>query len=182
MGSTIGGLGMPSVAKKGAGHQMRHAWTMAQNEFWAQREGIMKDPFLKQSLQGSLAQAKMPWMQVGKTMGRQQADLQTRALQDALAARGGGNLASALSMGSQARVGAGMQGLQAGFGMKQQALGTLSAAAQGRLQLLNQLYGAFTGVSTGAMGAGAQLGGAAAGAASNMWASLFGAAKQEDQN
>lgn len=160
--------------KGSTGHQAKHAWSMAQSEYWRNAWKIGHDPFMQAGLKQAKGQAMMPWLQMGKTMGMQQADIQTRSLQDALAARGGGNLATALSMGSQARVGAGLQGLQAGAGMKQQALGTLLGGAQARLGLMNQLYGALQGVSSAQIGAGATMAAGQSQAMGNLLAQLMG--------
>jgi hypothetical protein len=170
-----GGIGAGAGVNIGssAGHQAKHAWQMAQAGYWSGRYGIKQDPFLKSGLWHTRDLARQDLMGLGRAIGNQQADIQARALQDALAARGGGNLQSALSLGSQARVGAGLQGLQAGFQMQQGANQALVGASTARLNLLNQLYGALQGVATGMIGASAQLGAAGAKSSSALWSSII---------
>ena len=146
-----------------------------QMEYWKNQFRAYNDPFQKKGLEGLRYHAGRDWMGMGRALGNQQADVTSRSLQDSLASRGGGNLASALGMGAQARVGAGLQGLQAGAGMKQQALTGLTNAAQARLGLMNQLYGALTGVTVGGLGSSAQVQSSQIGANAQMWSSLFGA-------
>ena len=143
-------------------------------EYWRNQFRTLNDPFQMQGLQGMSDLAGKDLMGMGRAMGNRQADTTSRGLQDALSSRGGGNLSSALGMGAQARVGAGLQGLQSGFGMQQQALSGLTSAAQSRLSMMNQLYGALTGVTVAGMGSSAQVQSSEIGANAQMWSSLFG--------
>ncbi len=176
MGSPItlqaGALGK-GLTGGGESKSERHAVDLSQGAYWRQAFRLQHDPFQKQGLRGLGYMAGQDFMGMGRALGNQQADIAAQSLQDALAARGGGNLASALGMGAQARVGAGLQGLQAGFGMKQQALTSLTGAAQGRLGLQNQLYGMLQGLTTAQVGAGAQTQAAETGAMGQMIAALL---------
>lgn len=141
------------------------------------------DPYLKSSLQMQQKMAQTDWLSQGKSAGRamgmQQADLQSSQLQSALAARGGGNLASALQMGAATRVGAqqtSMQGLQQGFGMQQQAVGGLTSAAATRMGLIGNLYSSLMGVAGREVGKEGQLGAAQFGAQGQMMSALMGMA------
>lgn len=177
--SSIGGAfgsgdwGMTGVGKGAKDSNTKEAWGMAQQGYWEGQYNIMKDPFMKAGLWQMKDLAKSDLMGMGKAIGNRGADMQSRSLQDALSARGGGNLASALSMGSQARVGAGLQGLQAGFGMQNQANQALMGGAQARLGLMNQLYGALQGVSSSQISSGYGLAGDVTKSAAAMWGSLF---------
>ena len=146
-----------------------------QMEYWKRQFAVQNDPYQMTGLEGMRDLARMDLMGMGRAQGNRAADTTSRSLQDALSARGGGNLASALGMGAQARVGAGLQGLQSGMGMQQQALSGLTNAAQARLGLMNQLYGALTGVTVGGLGSQAQVESSQIGANAQMWSSLFGA-------
>jgi hypothetical protein len=124
--------------------------------------------------------AQTDWLSQGKSAGRamgmQQADLQSSQMQNALAARGGGNIASALQMGAATRVGAqqtSLQGLQAGFGMQQQAIGGLTSAAATRMGLLGNLYASLMGVAGADVRAAGQYGSAQIGAQGQMMSSLI---------
>ena len=152
----------------------RLVW-QSQMEYWKRQFTTQNDPFQMQGLEGLSGLAGKDLMGMGRAQGNRAADTTSRGLQDALAARGGGNLASALGMGAQARVGAGLQGLQSGLGMQQQALSGLTSAAQARLSMMNQLYGALTGVTVGGLGSSAQVQSSEIGANAQMWGSLFGA-------
>ncbi len=125
------------------------------------------DPFLKSSLQMQQKMAQTDWLSQGKSagraMGQQQADLQSSQLQNALAARGGGNIASALQMGAQANLGAqqtSLQGLLSGFGMQQQAIGGMTSAAATRMGLIGNLYASLSGIAGKEVGKEGQLGAA----------------------
>jgi hypothetical protein len=173
MGSGGADFGMTGVGKGGVSHQGKHAWQMAQQGYWGNRFKVMNDPFLKAGLWHSRDLARSDLMGMGRAIGNRAADVQSRSLQDALAARGGGNLASALALGSQARVGAGLQGLQAGVGLQMGANQALTGAATSRLGLINQLYGALQGVSSAQIGASYGLAGDIAKSAATAWSGLF---------
>lgn len=107
---------------------------------------------------------------------RQGADTQSRSLSNALAARGGGQLGSALGIGSQARVGAETQGLMAGLGAEQQSQDMMLDALTQRYNVLSQIMGGKLGFSTAQLQYKAsqeasqnQLWGQVAGAASNVF-------------
>ena len=146
------------------------------------RGQVMDDPFLKSSLQMQQGMAQTDWIAQGKSagraMGQQQADLQSSQLQNALAARGGGNIASALQMGSQANQGAqqtSLQGLLSGFGMQQQAIGGLTSAAATRMGLLSNLYASLMGVAGAEVRKEGQIGAAQIGGQADVLGNLMGA-------
>ena len=168
----MGSFGSGSVGS--SGRYAKDAWKMGQQEFWNQAFRLDQDPFAKAGLRGLRYQAGKDWMGMGRAIGNQQADIASQGIQDALAARGGGNLASALGMGAQARSGAALQGLQTGAGMKSQFLSQLLGGAQAQLGLQNQLYGMLTGLSGSQIGAGAQIGAASIGSMGSLMGMLGG--------
>ena len=177
----IGGSGTGSAFKfPGSGgddgdKERKNLYFANAMEYWKNQFRTLNDPFQMQGLEGMSELAGKDLMGMGRAQGNRAADTTSRGLQDALSARGGGNLSSALGMGAQARVGAGLQGMQSGMGMQQQALSGLTGAAQARLGMMNQLYGALTGVTVAGMGSSAQVQSSQIGASGQMWSSLFGA-------
>ena len=100
-GGSMGLLGKPK--KTGGGFAQGSAmFEQLKGEF-------MSDPYLSSALQMQQGMAQTDWLSQGKSAGRamgmQQADMQSSQLQNALAARGGGNVASALQMGAATRMG-----------------------------------------------------------------------------
>jgi len=146
---------------------------MSQMEYWKQAFNNENDPFQKAGLQGLKFQAGRDWMGMGRALGNQQSDMASQSLQDALAARGGGDLSSALGMGAQARVGGALQGMQMGAMMKSQFLQQLLGGAQGKLGLQNQLYGMLSGVGSSQIGSGAQVQSSQTGAMGQMIAAMI---------
>jgi len=162
-----------SAGSRSAQSSAKDAWKMGQQGYWEQGFRLDQDPFAKAGLRGMKFQAGQDWMGMGRALGNQQSDIASQGLQDALAARGGGNLSSALGMGAQARVGGALQGMQMGAGLKGQFLQQLLGGAQAQLGLQNQLYGMMTGVGGAQIGAGAQVQSAQTGAMANMISTLM---------
>ena len=97
---------------------------------------LRTDP-LMQALRGKA----LGFETVARQSAQRAADVRTSALQSALAARGGGSLASALSLGAQARTPFDMfQAYQGGMGALQQAL-------TAQWSPLTSIYGSKMGVS-----------------------------------
>lgn len=139
-GGMFGDTGLFGTKETGEGKKQSIA------QYQQQLSWIQNDPYLNQALGGLGKLAGKNWLGYGKQMGLSAADLQANQLQNALAARGGGDLSSALGMGAKARAGTELTGLQAGFGMKQGALSALSGAASTKLGLMGNLYAALSGV------------------------------------
>jgi len=99
------------------------------------------------------------------------ADTQSSGLINALAARGGGSLQSALTMGAQGRVGAELQGLQAGTAMQGERSNLIG-------DLINQYLGGKYGTSASMLSSGASFGGQMVGAQSRYGAAQVGANAQ----
>lgn len=89
------------------------------NEYWKLKGQLLYDPALMKMEEN----LKTDYRGLGQSVAMGQADQASNAVSNALAARGGGNIASSLTMGAQGRVGAGLQGLQMGMGMEMGALG-----------------------------------------------------------
>lgn len=181
-GALIGGSGgfggLFGKAKKTGG-----GYGESQVMFEQLKGEFMSDPYLSSALQMQQGMAQTDWLSQGKSAGRamgmQQADLQSSQLQSALAARGGGNISSALQMGAATRIGAqqtSMQGLQQGFGMQQQAIGGLTSAAATRMGLIGNLYASLMGVAGKQVGKEGQLGTAQISGQAGIWQALIGAA------
>ena len=100
------------------------------NEYWKLKGQLLYDPALLKMQEN----VEKDWQGLGQSVALGQADQASNSVSQALAARGGGNIASALTMGAQGRIGAGLQGMMMGNQMQMGALG----------QYLQMKWGALT--------------------------------------
>lgn len=111
------------------------------------------------------------FMSMGRSGAMRGADTQSSSLINALAARGGGSLQSALTMGAQGRVGAELQGLQTGAGLQGQRATLIG-------DLINQYMGGQYGTKASLLSSGGSFGGQQVGAWSRMGSAALGASAQ----
>jgi len=138
-------------------------------EYWKLKGQLLYDPTLNQMEETALGTRGL-----GRTLAQSQASQAGNAVSQALAARGGGNIASALTMGSQARVGSGLEGMQAGLGME---LGALGNYLQAKWGALTALFAKQAGFSAAQLAADASKYGADKGVEAAAWGTLGSALK-----
>jgi hypothetical protein len=116
------------------------------NEYWKLKGQLLYDPALLKMEEN----LETDFRGLGQSVAMGQADQASNAVSNALSARGGGNIASALTMGAQARVGAGLQGLQMGMQME---MGALGQYLQSKWATLTALFGKQAGNYQAELGA-----------------------------
>jgi len=141
-------------------------------EYEGIKEDIEGDPLRKQLQRQAWQYGTRDLYGMGReaaiTGSQSAASQQVQAMQNALAARGGGNLSSALAQGSQARqplAQANLQGLITGTGLQQQQIGTLGSTLAAKYAPLLQALGIYTGFQGQIAGAQGRFGAAQIGAA-----------------
>ena len=142
-------------------------------EYEGLKEDIEGDPLRKQLQRQAWRYGTRDLYGMGReaaiTGAQSAASQQVMAMQNALAARGGGNISSALAQGSQARqplAQANLQGLITGTGLQQQQIGTLGSTLAAKYAPLLQALGIYAGFQGQTAGAAGRLGAAQIGAAS----------------
>jgi hypothetical protein len=141
----------------GSDHGASGAYTNQYKEYQNLKSSFFKQPNYKLFGTKAYNLANMDWLNVGKTAASTAADQANQALLSTLAGRGGGNLASGLEMGSKARVGTQLQGLQAGQQLDLAAMGALNQLLQTKWAALTALFGKQAMVNAAQIGAGANM-------------------------
>jgi len=164
-------------------------WLMGTYAAWA--DELKADPSLAKYFEQAMKFQEFDprtfdYMGMARTGAKRVADTQAQSLQNALAARGGGSLASAVGIGSQGRVGAELAGMSAGAGLEQsqaQLLAGIAAQKTGMLEnyvrtkygLLGSIFAPLASLGGAMRGAESREYAAEAGAWSNLFSSIIGA-------